>query len=285
MTSAAIIIPHYNDVIRLRRCLEALVPQLSDSTEVVVVDNGSTEDLGPVTAGFAQVRFVTETRKGAAEARNRGVAETGAPLIFFLDADCVPEPDWVEAAFAVVSQGDLVGGAISVFDETPPPRSGAEAFEAVFAFHNGDYIRDKGFSVTANLVTRRDVFDATGPFFAGVSEDVEWCRRAVSKGFHLAYAETLRVAHPSRSDWSALRRKWRRMTEEGFGVNGKDPGARVKWAGLALLMIPSILAHAPKVLRHPALKGPDERLAALGMLARLRLQRMVWMLGQAVSGG
>jgi hypothetical protein len=54
--------------------------------------------------------------------------------------------------------------------------------------------------------------------------------------------------------------------------------------GKALAMPASILAHAPRVLTHPGLHGAAERLAALATLARLRLQRGVWMLRQAVTG-
>jgi GT2 family glycosyltransferase len=284
MPDAAIIIPHYNDVTRLTRCLEALAPQLSAQTELVVVDNASTDDLGAVQRAFADVRFVTEPLKGAAAARNRGVVETTAPLIFFLDADCVPEPDWVQNAFAVSGRGDLVGGAVSVFDETPAPRSGAEAFETVFAFNNRRYIEEEGFSVTANLLTRRDVFEDVGPLDGSQSEDVEWCQRAVSKGYTLVYAESLRVSHPSRSDWAALARKWRRMTHEGFGLNGTGGAARVKWAAKALAMPISALVHVPKVLHDPGLRDGQERRAALGTLAALRLQRMIWMLRQVVTG-
>ena len=48
---AAIIIPHYNDVVRLARCLRALLPQIRPGEELVVVDNGSTQDLAPHSAG------------------------------------------------------------------------------------------------------------------------------------------------------------------------------------------------------------------------------------------
>lgn len=280
---AAIIIPHYNDTARLTRCLDALWPQLSDRVELIVVDNGSTEDLNALYARFDGVRLVTEPAKGAAAARNRGVAETTAPRLFFIDADCVPEADWVKTAFAVMDMGDVIGGRVSVFEETPPPRSGAEAFETVFAFDNRRYIEEDDFSVTANLLTRRDVFETVGPLIVGMSEDLDWCQRAVQLGFSLVYADGLWVHHPSRQDWSALRRKWVRLTEEGFGVNGNAPTARLKWAIKALLMPVSILVHVPRVLRHPALSGADKR-AGLGTLARVRLARMGWMLRQALTG-
>lgn len=281
---AALIIPHYNDVARLKRCLDALMPQLDGRVELVVVDNASTDDLSPVTAAHPRLRIVTETRKGAAEARNRGVAETTAPHLFFLDADCLPAPDWLDSAFAVRGLADVVGGAVTVFDETPPPRSGAEAFETVFAFQNRYYIERKGFSVTANLLTRRDIFEATGPFDESVSEDLDWCHRARALGYQLSYAEELRVSHPSRSDWAALRKKWRRLTHELFGVNGTGATGRAKWALKALAQPLVALSEARAVLRHPALRDGGERRAALVMLVRLRLLRMGWMLRQVAQG-
>ena len=284
MAEAAVIIPHYNDVARLIRCLEVLAPQIDARCEVLVVDNNSTVDLAPVRAAFPDLRIVTEVKQGAAEARNRGVAETTAERLFFIDSDCVAAPDWIETAFAVMDRGDLVGGHVAVFDETPPPRSGAEAFETVFAFDFRRYIEEKGFSGTGNLLTRRDVYEGTGPFIAGLSEDLDWCRRATAQGYTLVYAEALRVGHPSRQDWKALARKWRRLSEEGFGVNGSTPLERLKWAGKALLMPLSILAHIPKVLRHKGLNGAGERWRALTTLARLRLARMGWMLRQALFG-
>ena len=88
-----------------------------------------------------------ETEKGAAVARNRGVAETTAPRLFFIDADCIPAPDWLAVGREVAVRADLIGGRVDVFDETPAPRSGAEAFETVFAFNFRKYIEVQGFSV------------------------------------------------------------------------------------------------------------------------------------------
>jgi len=244
----AVIIPHYNDVARLARCLTALAPQLTPDVELVVVDNASSDSLDPARAALPGVRIVTEPAKGAALARNRGVQETSAPILAFLDSDCVPAVDWLEAVrhTATRTDADFFGGRIDVFDETPPPRSGAEAFEEVFAFDWRGYIEKKGFTVTANLVTTRAVFETVGPLVNGVSEDLEWCRRATSKGFRLAAAPDLRVSHPSRSDWPALRRKWLRLTREAYELEGVQ--SRPRWAIKALAMPASALVHLPQ---HP----------------------------------
>lgn len=286
---AAVIIPHYNDVTRLRRCLEALVPQVQEGAfDLVVVDNGSSEPLQTVRTAFPQVRFIVEAEKGAAAARNRGVLETTAPWIFFLDADCIPAADWLARAEyharAQRKDVDLIGGRVEIFDETAPPRSGAQAFEAVFAFDNRGYVERQGFSVTANLLTRRAVFTDVGPLRAGLSEDMDWCHRARARGYRLIYDEALRCAHPTRTDWAALRRKWQRLTEEMFAVNGLGPAARLRWAARGLAMLPSILAHAPKVMTSPQLSGTGERRRALVTLLRLRLWRAWRMLSQALTG-
>jgi GT2 family glycosyltransferase len=281
---AAIIIPHYNDVARLERCLGALMANDRTGAEIVVVDNGSTQSLDAVKRAFPEVRFLVETEKGAAAARNRGVAETEAPLLFFIDADCVAASDWTLTARRVAPLADLVGGRVDVFDETPPPRSGAEGFETVFAFNFRNYIEVQGFTGAGNLVTNRAVFDAVGGFRNGVSEDLEWSKRAVAMGYRLIYRDELVVSHPSRSDWATLRHKWHRMTRELYATNGSDPRGRLRWGLRALAMPVSALVHLPKVLMSPKLDGAGERGRAALTLIRLRLLRMGWMLRQVVGG-
>ncbi|SIT06907.1 Glycosyltransferase, GT2 family [Roseivivax lentus] len=274
----AIIIPHYNDEIRLSRCLRALMPQLREGIHVIVVDNNSPRP--PEVP--APIHLVIEPRKGAAHARNRGVFETKAHRIFFIDSDCVPAPNWVETGLRTCHRADLVGGKVTIFDETAPPRSGAEAFETVFAFDFQHYIENLGFSGSGNLLTHRGVFDTIGGFRDGLSEDFDWCQRARAAGFSLVFEPTLSVGHPSRSDWPTLKCKWRRLTRESFGLNGCSPRARLRWALRALAMPASIVVHASRVLRSPKLDHA-ERMRALITLARQRFQRMGWMLKQAAG--
>ena len=283
----AVIIPHYNDPVRLGTCLAALVPHLPETgVETVVVDNDSPCDLSALIAAHPGIRFVTEPTKGAAAARNRGVRETSAPALLFLDSDCVPAADWLATALrlAAAPLGDVMGGRIDTFDETAPPRNGAQAFETVFAFQQRAYIEDKGFSVTANLLTTRAVFADVGDLIVGLSEDMDWCFRATAKGYSLVYAEDLRVSHPTRSDRPALLRKWRRTTDEMFHLHGTGATDRLTWGLRALAVAGSSLVHLPKVLGSEKLRDGHERRAGAGMLLRLRLQRAVWMLTQAATG-
>ena len=271
----AVIIPHYNDAERLARALHALAEQDRRGVEVVVVDNASPVDLGPLRVEYPWVIWLHQSEPSAGLSRNAGVAGSTAPWLAFLDADCRPASDWLDRVRRIASgPADWVtGGRIEVFDETAPPRSGAEAFETVFAFDQEAYIRDKGFSVTANLVTARAVFERTGPFRAGLSEDLDWCRRATAAGAHLVYDPDLVVGHPTRQTWPALARKWRRLTAEEYQLGG----SRLRWLLKALAMPGSAVAHLPRVLGAGALDD-TEKARALVTLVRLRVARMIWML-------
>ena len=288
MPDLSVVVPHYDDLARLRVCLGALAPQVDAGVEVVVADNGTPGGLGDVADTLPGVRAIAVDERGAAPARTAGAAASGAPVIAFLDADCRPAPDWIAAIRAAVAahgmdtgSGTVLGGRIGVFDEGPGPRSGAQAFETVFAFDQAGYVSRKGFAVTANLVVPRAVWDATGPFRPGVSEDVDWCRRAVAGGARLLYAPEILVEHPTRGDWAALAKKWRRLTSEEFELSGR--GRPLAWRAKALAMPVSAVAHAPKVLRAPGL-SPAEKGRGLVTLGRLRLARMAWMLAGAGAG-
>lgn len=279
----AVIIPHFNDHDRLRRCLSALMRNDTRGCEIVVVDNQSDVPLDDLQDRFPDVRFVVEPTKGAAAARNRGVVETTAPYLFFLDADCVPKPNWLTTARNLAMPSSVIGGRIDVFDEGTGPRTGAQAFETVFAFDQRSYIEEKGFSVTANLLTSRAVFQDVGPMTVGVSEDLDWCHRATAKGYHLLYSDDLIVEHPSRSDWPALRKKWRRLTEESFMLAEGRATSRWIWGLRAILMPVSILAHAPRMFSNTKLDDAGEKMRGFATLTRLRLVRSYWMLQQAMG--
>lgn len=280
---ASIIIPHYRDMERLDRCLTALGPQVQPGMEVVVVDNDSRLSFSALSAAHPWARIVIEPEKGAAAARNRGVRETSSETLLFIDADCVPAPDWVTQSIAALPKGDIVSGPVNTFDEGSGPRTGAQAFETVFAFRQKVYIEKLGFAVTANLATTRRVFEAVGDFRVGLSEDKDWCQRAVRAGFTLVYVDTMAVSHPTRSDWPALRKKWLRMTEESFALHLADGGSKASWALRSVVVALSAVPHSGKVWGSPKLNGVGERVRGTATLFRQRFVRAGWMLRQAVG--
>lgn len=287
--AVSVIVPHYSDLVRLDICLRALEAQTypRDRVEIIVADNGSPEGEAAVSAAIAgRARLVTVVEKGAGPARNGGAAAATGEVLAFTDSDCVPEPLWLAEGVAALARADVVGGRMRVLVEDERALTGAEAFERVFAFDNETYVRRKGFSVTANLFCRSRDFRTVGGFRNGLSEDLEWCRRACGQGLRLDYAAAAVVGHPARRTWPELKRKWSRLNRETYALTVGAPGARLRWGLRSLLLPLSAVAHAPRVLASPQLKGVASRMSALTTLFRLRLWRMgdsLRLLGATVS--
>ena len=97
-----VVIPALNDAVMLAACLDALAVQTHPAGEIVVVDNGSTDDTAEV-ARRGGARVVPEPKRGIMPATAAGFDAAKGDILARLDADSVPPPDWlerVEAAFA-----------------------------------------------------------------------------------------------------------------------------------------------------------------------------------------
>lgn len=274
--SVSVVVPHYRDLANLDLCLTALGRQTFSSApvEVIVADNNSPEGEAAVAGVIAgRARLVVVTDKGAAPARNGGVAAASGEVLAFTDSDCRPAPTWLAQGVAALAAFDVAGGAMEVSVADPAHVTPAEAFERVFAFDNAGYVRTKGFTVSANLFCPRVVFDQVGGFRAGVSEDLDWSHRATAAGFRLGYAPGALVSHPARRTWNELTTKWGRVNAETFGLSRGRQGYRARWLARCLALPLSAVAHTPKVLASRQLAGLGERLDALAMLYRIRLWR------------
>jgi glycosyltransferase involved in cell wall biosynthesis len=88
----SVIITNYNYGRFIAQCLTSVLEQDVADTEILVVDDGSTDDSLAVIATFAdpRIRTITQANAGAAAAMNRGFEESRAPYVMFLDAD-----DWL----------------------------------------------------------------------------------------------------------------------------------------------------------------------------------------------
>lgn len=269
----SVVIPHYNDPDSLRLCLDALERQTigRDAFEIIVGDNNSPCGLAAVEAAVAgRARIVTILEKGAGPARNGAAAEARGEILAFTDSDCVVEPGWLAAGTARVAPGRFIGGHMYVLK--PEGRlNGAEALEMALAFDNEGYVRRTQFTVTANLFVMRADFERVGGFRVGVSEDLEWCHRAIASGLSIDYAPDASVGHPPRPDWSALLVKTRRIQRELYLFNIERPKGRLRWLVRSVAQPAMIPQDVAKILRTPGTKGA--RLAAVTTLVRLRLWR------------
>jgi len=278
----SVIVPHFQQLDQLENCLASLERQSfpRDRFEIIVADNETPGGIATIAANYPRIRFLVVSDRGAAPARNAAMAIARGRIITFTDADCQTAPTWLDEGVKGLEHADLVGGSIEVTVRDPENPSPVESFEKVFAFQQKDYVNRKGFAATANLFATRSAVEATGSFINGISEDVNWCHRAVALGFHLAFNDKAIIRHPARREWSELVRKWDRIINEHWnGAVDWKRGAPESWIALAALTALSPFVHFMKVLLSVRLRGLNERAAAISVLMRIRWWRARRMLG------
>jgi glycosyltransferase involved in cell wall biosynthesis len=212
----SVIIPVYNDD-RLAHCLQALAEQQIDPAEleVLVVDNGSRVVPHDPVSRHPFARLLHQPAPGSYAARNVGVQAARGEVFAFTDSDCRPHPSWLaEAASYLDAHPEVaaIGGRVAL-DRNPSP-SAAELYERLYAFPQETYVNRDGFAATANMVVRRQAFEAVGPFNAAMRSggDREWGQRLSAAGYQMDYNANVVVAHPPRATWRDLSHKHRRVT-------------------------------------------------------------------------
>jgi glycosyltransferase involved in cell wall biosynthesis len=215
----SVIVPVYNEPERLRGCLRALQEQTyaSDRFEVIVVDNGSRDDVRGVVAEFPGFRLEREDRPGSYAARNKGIEASKGEILAFTDSDCLPNPDWLEAGVRALADAPgcgAVGGAIRMFAPDPERLSPFDLHDLVWGMPQRVYVKRYGLAATGNLFARRFAFDRVGPFDPTFRScgDCEWSFRLTAAGIGLGYAGDACVRHPTRSSLAAFVRRRRRIT-------------------------------------------------------------------------
>lgn len=206
----SVIVPVRNAGGDLPALLENLSRQTEQSFELVIGDDGSDDGSTDALARLddPKVRVVPGPPVNAYAARNRAVAESRAPILAFCDADCRPDPEWLEHGLAALESAEVVAGRIR-FDIPAEP----SIWSLLDAETTKDHLRQVkvGTAETANLFLRRQLFDLVGPFDADQPGygDFEFVLRCVSRGAKLAFAEDAAVQHPVRtSARSFLRNVW-----------------------------------------------------------------------------
>lgn len=144
----AAIIPAYNRAGTIVRAVESVLDQTFPAEEVLVVDDGSTDDTVALLAPFTdRIRVDTIENSGAAVARNVGVERTTEPWLAFLDSDDYWLPDHLaRIAEAITATGGRAG---VYFDDTSRPAAGRED-ASLFAL--ADFTVDGPWTLTEDAV-------------------------------------------------------------------------------------------------------------------------------------
>ena len=115
----SIIVPAYNDARNLHQCLAALRVAATPDSEIIVVDDASTDESAAVAerAGTRVLRLPENS--GPAAGRNRGVGSARGEILFFVDSDVAVAPDAVSRVLAVFDRHQDVAAVFGSYDASP----------------------------------------------------------------------------------------------------------------------------------------------------------------------
>lgn len=124
MIQLSIIIPIYNVSNYLKRCLDSVYSQIEDNWEVILVDDGSTDDSGEICeeskSKYPQTIVIHKENGGLSDARNVGIEIASGEYIYFLDSDDWLDPNAISTLlnFAIISNCEIVqGGFYYTYDD------------------------------------------------------------------------------------------------------------------------------------------------------------------------
>lgn len=217
----SVIVPVYNGADTIGACLKSLLSQNypTDAYEVIVVENGSTDDTTRIVEEYP-VRLFHSDKRGPAAARNFGLTRSEAEIVAFTDADCIADRNWLSELVKPYADPKIggVGGAILAHNH--PDRTIVEMFSEEhsplvnFVSGEGEFLPHL---YTANASYRRGLLGKVGGFNPKLitAEDVDlaW-RLQLQTGIRLHYAPTAVIYHRHRSARADLARQYRQY---GFG--------------------------------------------------------------------
>jgi GT2 family glycosyltransferase len=264
LVSVVVVVKDDSRLARLLASLKQL--RQPDRREVVVVD-ASEGRLDEIRASHPEVRWCEFPSNGISVAaqRNMGVRESRGDVIAFIDADCVPDRQWLAALVAPIlgEEESVVAGGVRSLEGT--------------SIHDGQWEKDATSrryldeAPTLNLAVHRRVFDQVGSFDESMrfGSDADFTWRVVESGGRIRYLPEAVVAH----DWGGLRANARRAFLYGeargrlhkkhrwarrrlLGADFVYPAYAVFIAGLPLTL--RFRAY-PLLLLVPLLKNADDR--------------------------
>ena len=204
-----VIVCTLNRASALDRCLEHLAAsgsQLAAAWEVIVVDNGSTDDTPDVVTRWTEllpVSFLRENRRGLSVARNTGLRAAAGRITAFIDDDCIASREWLRAilaAHARLSGVAGIGGRVSLWVRSDLPVS-LRDFDDATEIEDLQAVMSR--LIGCNFSARTDVLRAIGGFdqrlgtgtAAMSGEDLDLFYRMLRAGFRLSYDPAVHVFH------------------------------------------------------------------------------------------
>ena len=220
------VVPVRDGAAGIANCVRCVLSQTRPADEFIVVDNGSSDGTARV-AAEAGASVLSEPTKGVYRARNVGWRSTSADVVAFTDADCEPEPDWLERLLEPFAEPAVAGAGGEAL--LPEIRTPAQRWAALRGFMSQESHFRHGFMpflATANAAYRRAALEAVDGFderfLSGGDTDIAWRVQAFADG-RLAFQPAARVIHRFAEHTSELTSRARRYA-------GGHAILRAKWS-------------------------------------------------------
>jgi GT2 family glycosyltransferase len=235
----SIVIPVFNKAEYTRQCIESLIREVRPGeTEIIVVDNASTDDTAEVLRTFGDaVRVITnEENLFFVRGCNAGAARARGKYLVFLNNDTVVLPGWLDHLVWTIERDDTIGavGSMFLYPDGRVQEAGSIIWRNGGADHYGgggsplsrkvSYARDVDYCSGASLLVRRHLFEQRGGFdefySPGYYEDVDLCFAIRDLGYRVVYQPTSRIVHfegvTSGTDLSAGMKKFQTINQGKF---------------------------------------------------------------------
>jgi len=255
--AVSIIISAHNAAGTLERCLDSVFMQAGPETEVILVDDGSTDSTRRIASRYS-VRIVTLPRNGGSgPARNRGVAAACGAHLFFIDAYVALSEGTLERVLEYGAERPHAA-VIGSYDDSPAVRNATSLFKnlAHHYFHQRSGPEVTTFWSGCGIISK-DPFHSVGGFDAEIG-DVDLGYRLAARGMRVKLDTQLQVKHLKRWTLPLLVRtdlkfralpRARMVVEYGYFPKGLNFTTDQRAGGLLAILIVVLAASATIMLR------------------------------------
>jgi GT2 family glycosyltransferase len=211
----SVVVCSFNGSRTINECLQALSKVRYPDFEVLVVDDGSTDNTAAIAAQY-DVKLIRTPNQGLSQARNVGWQAANGEIVAYIDDDAYPDPDWLGYLAETFRKADYAGvGGPNI----PPREDGFIAACVANAPGGPAHVlltdTDAEHIPGCNMAFLRSALEAVGGFdvqFRTAGDDVDICWRLQERGWKLGFSPSAVVWHHRRN---LLRTFWRQ--QRGYG--------------------------------------------------------------------